>query len=681
MIKVLSKKVSDKIAAGEVIDRPVSIVKELTENAVDAGAENITVEIRNGGKTFIRVTDDGCGIEPEETETAFLRHATSKISRAEDLDAVESLGFRGEALASIAAVTRTTLVTKPGDRKTGCRLVIHGGTVIEKSAVGCPDGTTMVVTDLFYNTPARREFLKSDGAESTRIIDLVSELSVVYPGIRFQMINNGRTIFTTSGNGSMKQAVLAVYQLSEYRDLVEVDREAEGFRVTGCISRPSLNRPNRRNQYYYVNGRVVDSRVMEKGVTQGYRERLFEGRFPVVFLHLRTNPGTVDVNIHPNKKEVRFHDDKPVIRVISEAVRQALATDDAVIQASDYFRRQDKKTSEGVQEEADLRTLLASRREQTEQRMFVREERSGSEASDVPDLSGRRSSRKGPAEPKPDLRPDPAEQDLYRRIPDALREDAARRQEQRRGDSPECRPEGAASRPGSPEHRPEGPESRRKSPEPQPAAPAWKNIHDFDLEPEKRHPFSFDDLTITGCIFDTYITCVDENSFYMIDQHAAHERVFYERLVGEYLDSEKPGQQLLLPLILEAPVDLESSEYDWLEPLREMGYRIEPFGPRVYRIDTIPTFMSMTEAEGFVKEFMVSLDENETPRNTVVIDKLITKSCKSAVKAHDTLSGPEREALLEQLKRCRNPFSCPHGRPTFIRFTKYEIEKFFKRVQ
>ena len=227
--------------------------------------------------------------------------------------------------------------------------------------------------------------------------------------------------------------------------------------------------------------------------------------------------------------------------------------------------------------------------------------------------------------------------------------------------------------------RPDGP--RPGSPEPQPAAPAWKNIHDFDLEPEKRHPFSFDDLTITGCIFDTYITCVDENSFYMIDQHAAHERVFYERLVGEYLDSEKPGQQLLLPLILEAPVDLESSEYDWLEPLREMGYRIEPFGPRVYRIDTIPTFMSMTEAEGFVKEFMVSLDENETPRNTVVIDKLITKSCKSAVKAHDTLSGPEREALLEQLKRCRNPFSCPHGRPTFIRFTKYEIEKFFKRVQ
>ena len=524
MIKVLSKKVSDKIAAGEVIDRPVSIVKELTENAVDAGAENITVEIRNGGKTFIRVTDDGCGIEPEETETAFLRHATSKISRAEDLDAVESLGFRGEALASIAAVTRTTLVTKPGDRKTGCRLVIHGGTVIEKSAVGCPDGTTMVVTDLFYNTPARREFLKSDGAESTRIIDLVSELSVVYPGIRFQMINNGRTIFTTSGNGSMKQAVLAVYQLSEYRDLVEVDREAEGFRVTGCISRPSLNRPNRRNQYYYVNGRVVDSRVMEKGVTQGYRERLFEGRFPVVFLHLR-------------KKEVRFHDDKPVIRVISEAVRQALATDDAVIQASDYFRRQDKKTSEGVQEEADLRTLLASRREQTEQRMFVREERSGSEASDVRDLSGRRSSRKGPAEPKPYLRPDPAEQDLYRRIPDALREDAARRQEQCRGNNLECRPEGAASRPGSPEHRPEGPESRRESPEPQPAAPAWKNIHDFDLEPEKRHPFSFDDLTITGCIFDTYITCVDENSFYMIDQHAAHERVFYERLVGEYLDS------------------------------------------------------------------------------------------------------------------------------------------------
>lgn len=670
MIKVLSKKVSDKIAAGEVIDRPVSIVKELAENAVDAGAKNITVEIRNGGKTFIRVTDDGCGIEPEETETAFLRHATSKISRAEDLDAIVSLGFRGEALASIAAVTRTTLVTKPKERKTGCRLVIHGGTVIEKSAVGCPDGTTMVVTDLFYNTPARREFLKSDGAESTRIIDLVSELSVVYPGIRFQMINNGRTIFTTSGNGSMKQAVLAVYQLSEYRDLVEVDREADGFRVTGCISRPSLNRPNRRNQYFYVNGRVVDSNVMEKGVTQGYRERLFDGRFPVVFLHLRTNPEIVDVNIHPNKKEVRFHDDKPVIRVISDAVRLALATDEAVIHASDYFRLQDKKTEEGVQEETDLRALLASRRKQSEETMFVRES-GGQEAA---------GGRRGPGEPKPDLRPDPSERELYRRIPDALRNDAARREELRRGEGEEFRPEGTESGLKNSESRSAGPEIRSESPE-RPPAPAWKNIRDFDLVPEKRHPFSFDDLKITGCIFDTYITCEDENSFYMIDQHAAHERVFYEQLVGEYLDSEKPGQQLLLPLILEAPVDLESSEYDWLEPLREMGYRIEPFGPRVYRIDTIPTFMSMTEAEDFVKEFMVSLDENETPRNSVVIDKLITKSCKSAVKAHDVLSGPEREALLEQLKQCRNPFSCPHGRPTFIRFTKYEIEKFFKRVQ
>ena len=616
MIKVLEKQVADKIAAGEVIERPASIIKELVENSIDAGAGSITVEIKNGGKSYIRVTDDGCGIPQDELRTAFLRHATSKISMASDLDSITSLGFRGEALASIAAVTRTSMITKQRDSKTGSRIVIEGGEVICVESTGCPDGTTVVSTDLFYNTPARREFLKNDAHETAAVTELVSEMALAFSDRRFQLIVNGNVVFSTTGSGSIKDTVISVYRQREYRDLVEIAGEQGGYSIRGCISRPSLSRSSRKDQVFCVNGRVVESKVIEKGIRNGYRERLFEGRYPVVFLLIDTDPASIDVNIHPNKKEIRFHDENSVINAVSQTIIQGLASDEAVIKVGDYFH-QDNDRKPLKNEQVDIKNVLSSMREsaenteKTDYKTVIREDQNLTAADET-------------VEEEPHLYSSSSEPDT--------------------GYFPET------------------------------------TAGDFDLDPGKQL-FDFDELKLTGCIFDTYLTCEDSGAFYLIDQHAAHERVNYEKFVGNYLSEDKPSQPLLTPVTTDVDLSTAELEDEWLPELEKMGFHIEPFGPGTYIIKEIPVFMGITEAEAFVRDYAETLGDEMKHSNKIVIDRLITKSCKASVKAHDHLSMEEAEALLDELKKCRNPFSCPHGRPTFIRFTQYQIEKFFKRIQ
>lgn len=610
MIRVLEKNVADKIAAGEVIERPVSIVKELVENSIDSGADSIIVEIKNGGKSYIRVTDNGCGISRNEVETAFLRHATSKIETAKDLNAIETLGFRGEALASIAAVTHTELVTKTREEKVGAKLLIHGSEVLSNSGTGCPDGTTIIITDLFYNTPARQKFLKSDSAESGQIIDFMSQIALAYPNIRFRFINNGNIAFSTTGKGDVLNAILSVYKLSEYKDLVPVDHRENTGSITGYISKPSLSRTTRRNQIFFVNGRVVASKVIERGVSEGYKERLFEGRYPVAFLFIFTDPERLDVNIHPNKREVRFDNENEIIELVSHAVKEALGTKAAVIEAKNIFKDEVStpiKSKDKAENQIDIKQILSTKRE-------------------LPQV-------------KETLRP-------YK---ETLTEEQKQEQEQ-----PLVKEE-------------------REQTLPQKKA-------EISIEKPFLQPFDFDELELTGAIFGTYITAVDEKNFYLIDQHAAHERVFYEKLVSEYLASEKVRQPILTPIIIEVPLAVKENEYDWLDSLTEMGFTIEDFGQNSYVIREIPTFMDLSEAEDFVKIYVDNVTEGTNLNNTVVINKLITKSCKSAIKAHDYISMEEMKALLDQLKRCRNPFSCPHGRPTFIKFSQYEIERMFKRA-
>ena len=626
MIRVLDKSVADKIAAGEVIERPVSIVKELVENAVDSGARSIVTEIKNGGKSYIRVTDNGCGIPREEAETAFLRHATSKIRTAGDLSAIETLGFRGEALASIAAVTHTEMVTKTADAKSGTRILIHGGEVISSGPTGCPDGTTVLVTDLFYNTPARAKFLKSDSAESGRIINLISQIALAYPEIKFRLVNNGNILFSTAGNGDLLSAILSVYKLKEYEDLIPVNYSREKTRITGYISKPSLSRTSRKDQIFFVNGRVVESRVLERGVSEGYRERLFEGRFPVVFLFLQTDPADLDVNIHPNKRQVRFEREEETAELVAEAVRASLGTREAVIQAKDVFRNKvfanDEKED---REQVDIKQILKTKREESKR------------------ISDLQQFHKYEATQKRRVEEDRGEREIFP-VPYVSPAD------ERSIDETGKEKESVATKP------------------------------ELIIESPVLSPFDFDELHLTGSIFGTYITAVDEDSFYLIDQHAAHERVFYEKLVGEYMADEKLRQPILTPILIEVPPAVSESRYTWMDSLGEMGFSIEEFGQNSYIIREIPTFMDISEAEEFVHIYLDSITEGTDLNNTVVINKLITKSCKSAVKAHDYLSAEEMKSLIDQLKACRNPFSCPHGRPTFIKFSQYEIERMFKRT-
>ncbi len=606
MIKVLEKNVADKIAAGEVIERPISIVKELVENALDAGADNLVVEIKNGGKTYIRVTDNGCGIPCEEAETAFLRHATSKIETASDLDAIDTLGFRGEALASIAAVTRTELVTKTADSKTGTKLVLHGGSVILKEQTGCPDGTTIVVTDLFYNTPARLKFMKTDSAESGLIIDFISHMALAYKNVKFRLINNGKILFSTLGDGNRLNTILRVYNDVDARNMVPVSLKEDSIEIEGYISTPAFSKTTRGSQIYFVNGRVVGSKVIERGVNAGYKERLFEGRYPVTYLFLRVDPHTIDVNIHPNKREVRFDQEALVVDFISRAIRDALATKDAVVDAGNLFKDMDKKISPSKVYE---RVFEPFREKELENASEKKEEQV--------DIKQLLSTIGNPAPKVPSAKDIPHEEGI--------------------GPSIEI------------------------------------------YEPQLK-PFDFSELEITGVIFDTYITAVDGSNFYLIDQHAAHERIFYEKLVGEYENSEKARQPLLVPLIINISLAVSENRFDWLDALARMGFTIDEFGPDTFRITEIPMFMELSEAEDFVNQFIENITDSTNLSNKVVIDKLIMMSCKAAVKANDILSMDEIRVLIKDLSTCINPFSCPHGRPTFIRLTHYEIEKMFKRV-
>ena len=596
MIRLLDKSVSDKIAAGEVIERPISIVKELVENALDAGADSVVVEIKNGGKSYIRVTDNGCGIPSEEAETAFLRHATSKISTAADLDAIDTLGFRGEALASIAAVTRTEVITKTKGSKTGTRLILHGGRVITKEKTGCPDGTTIIVTDLFYNTPARLKFMKTDSAESGLIIDFMSQMALAYKDVKFRLINNGRILFSTPGDGNRLNTILRVYHDVDSRNMVPVCHSEDSISVDGYISTPAFSKTTRGSQIYFVNGRVVSSKVIEKGVSEGYRERLFEGRYPVVYLFLHVDPHTIDVNIHPNKREVRFNEESMITDFIARAIRDALSSEDAVVDAGNIFKGRENSISSSKVYERVFEPL----REKTEEKQV--------------DIKQILSTIENPYKAKTESE---SESESESKIPIY--------------------------------------------------APKFK-------------PFDFSQLKVTGVIFDTYITAVDESNFYLIDQHAAQERIFYEKLVGEYESAEKVRQPLLVPLVINVSLSVSENSFHWLDALSRMGFTVNEFGPGTFRITEIPMFMELSEAEDFINQFIDNINERTNLSNSVVIDKLIMMSCKAAVKANDKLSDGEVKALINDLSSCINPFSCPHGRSTFIRLTRYEIEKMFKRV-
>ena len=613
MIRVLSKNVADKIAAGEVVERPLSIVKELVENAIDANADSIIVEIQNGGKTYIRVTDNGCGIPADEVLLAFKRHATSKIETDKDLEKIETLGFRGEALASVAAVSRIEMITKTSAEKTGTRVRIEGSEVVANAPTGCPDGTTIIVTDLFYNTPARQKFMKSDAAESTLIIDLISKLALAYASIRMRLVSNGNTLFSTQGKGNLLNAILTVYSREISDHLIPVCAQRDDLELTGYVSPPGYSKSNRKMQIFFVNGRVVSSKVMDKGVSDAYFDKLFDSRYPICFLFLKAAPDKLDVNIHPNKKEVRFDDERLVTDFLSEAIRKALAVKEAIPEVKLPASEVKPNNPFQLKEAPDHDFLPAFKEEaQSESNEFLKSQK---QQVDIKNLLST-------------IRKEDEELEREKQI-EFLKEDSA---------------------------------------------PYAQNAH-------KSVPQSFDMTALTqmGSIFATYLIAADEDSLYLIDQHAAHERVFFEQLMGQYKNSEKLQQTILTPFIINVSYAVKNDAFDWLDTLSGVGFDLEEFGPKAFLVKAVPMFMSFEEANTFIEYFLDNISETTDLSDPVKIEKIISASCKNAVKANDRLTSEEIRQLIADLARCENPYSCPHGRPTFIKLTKDEIEKMFKR--
>lgn len=637
MIKVLEKNIADKIAAGEVVDRPLSIVKELVENSIDAGATSITCEIKNGGKDYIRITDDGIGIAPCEMSLAFLRHATSKISYEADLEAIKTLGFRGEALASIAAVSRIKMISKTRDEKTGALLKISGGEVMEEARVGAPDGTSIVVSDLFYNTPARLKFMKSAAAEASLIIDFVSKAALAYSHIKFRLINNETILFASNGKSDKYKNILNIYS-KEYADrLIHVTKETENISIEAYISKPDLTKTSRRQQIFFVNGRVISSKVLDVAIAEGYKERLFEGRYPVAFLFLNIKPELLDVNIHPNKKEVRFDDDEAVREFVADAIRQKLRS----LNASPSITKKNTQIEVAFKEPVEYiecRGETAFARDKDKcggETVFVRDNDENVEIIREDSIVYGQTGN--------------SLVDLHRGVP------FARYKDEEQIDLKSLLSTLSAS-------------DEEES----------LDSDNFDYKEDDK--LNINELKILTVIFNTYILATYDDKVYFIDQHAAHERIYYEKFLKQYKSGEHFHQAILLPIIREVTPALAAFDSEWLELLDKLGFTLEPFGDRTYRLTEIPVFMQISEAESVLDYFLDNIKEGRDIDNFVKIDKLIMRSCKSAVKANDKLSRIECEALLTDLNNCENPYSCPHGRPTFIKLGKNEIEKMFKRI-
>ncbi len=729
-IAELPKQLADKIAAGEVVERPLSIVKELVENSIDAGATFITVEIKKGGKSYIRVTDNGCGIPKAEVKMAFRRHATSKITQLRDLDSIVTLGFRGEALASIAAVSRTEIITKSPDEEIGTSVTNEGGVISAISDTGCPNGMTIIVSDLFYNTPARLKFLKKDNTESTLIIDFVTKIALAYPWIRVRLINNGSTLFTTPGRGDRFSAIATVYDPHTAERMIRIDAQNdETMKMEGYISPPEYTKNNRKSQIFFVNGRYVQSRILEKAVSDAYRQRLFEGRYPMVFLFLDISPGLLDVNIHPNKREIRFDDEERVWNFVTHVIKEGLQGQEAVgsisfkkdkkEEKSRYSNEEGEKAAKNkteTQTQMDIRSLLREKRSERGYGQVAGSSIVSAPSAFMDDVDDSESGKNHATERKAGQFSEVSSlNDKTGRTGQGLEafgrqssklSEKSEEEEVVKADGTESS-ENASGLSGQPQRsaEPESsgqisniselnssagldaeevcenqmPYSSEISAEEQKDRRLHENIFAPENAPVEYVPFDISTIKPVGSIFATYILGVSDDTFYMIDQHAAHERIFYEKLTREYYGQQKASQLITIPIRLDVEYSVKNREEEWIGFLEGIGFEIEEFGPKNYAVKAIPMYMSYEEAEAFLRDFLDSLDDPRAFRDRRTAGKILTKACKSAVKANDRLDPLEINQLLRDLAAAANPFSCPHGRPTIVKMTRREIEALFKR--
>ena len=690
-IQVLDQKTIDQIAAGEVIERPSSVVKELVENSIDAGATAVTVEIRDGGTSFIRVTDNGSGIDRDQVAVAFLRHSTSKIRVVEDLFHVASLGFRGEALSSIASIAMVELITKTRDADAGVRYVIEGGAEKKLEDMAAPDGTTFLVRSLFYNTPARRKFLKSPMTEAGYISDLMERLALSRPDISFQFINNGQTKLHTSGNHNLKDVIYHIYGREIAANLAEIDAEQGPVRITGFIGKPAVSRGNRGFENYFINGRYIKSNVIARGIEEGYRTFMMQHKYPFTALHFTIDGGLLDVNVHPTKMELRFSNQEQLYRFVRETVHQGLMGRQLIPEVKLNEDEPVKKAEDKPALENEINPVSTMARQ-------------GSAAA---------TAKPEPAKPQqPQAAPTPQERNLEYFMAQMRKRVNAEFEEKKVAKQVEAKPvlkedsifsneELAMLEPKIEKRQQEQPvvQVEEKTPVPERAvepgilredgvyrvtriekAPdtAYEQQDLFDHR--LLNPKTKSDIIIIGQLFETYWLVQFEDKFYMIDQHAAHEKVLYERTVKTLASKEITSQMVSPPMILTLNMQEAAKLAEYQDYFQELGFEIEPFGGKEYAVSAVPANLYGLAEKDLFMELLDDLEYVSGKNTEMILDKIASMSCKAAVKGNQRLSTAEAKELIEELLTLDNPYNCPHGRPTIISMSKQEIEKKFKRI-
>lgn len=633
-IVVLDELTVNKIAAGEVVERPASVIKEMVENSIDAGATQISVEIRRGGITYIRISDNGSGIAPDDILLAFEKHATSKITCGEDLNSIQTLGFRGEALSSISAVAKVEVTTRVKGAPSGVKVAIHGGTLMENTTCGCPEGTTFVVRELFFNTPARYKFLKKDVTEASHVIDCVERIALAHPEIAFRLINNGSEVLRTRGDGSLKNAIYSIYGKDVVAQVKEVFFEDKGVTIKGYVGGIGTATASRGRQSLFINGRYVKSKLINAAIDEAYSTLMMRGKYPFLVLDIQLLPTYVDVNVHPTKMEVRFSEDGNVYRWVYNAIQSAL------------FKKEMPETAEEPE--------VVQQVEQPKPKMHI-------EHANI---------TRPVATPTPEPTPTPvapAKTKLYTTPFDWKSKLEVREERAEYKEAVQTLPI------AEPVIEPVAEEVKAPKTEKVVAVPVEDFSTEYKILKEARY---------IGQIFETFLILQYGEQMILLDQHAAHERVLYEKIKAEYESAEVASQQLLTPVV----VELSKSEYQTYEGCKDyfsqVGFGIEPFGEDCIVIRETPTFVEIAHAKEVVLSILqTGLEEGKNAgKITLDAEAMHQKACKAAVKANHALNPMEVRTLLDSMMALKNPFTCPHGRPITIQMSKGELERKFKRI-
>lgn len=688
-IHILDNSTIDKIAAGEVVERPASVVKELVENAMDAGARAVTVEIKEGGIEFIRVTDDGSGIEKPQVKNAFLRHATSKISNISDLMSLQSMGFRGEALSSIAAVSRVELITKTKNDMTGIRYCLEGAKETEYEEIGAPDGTTFIVRNLFFNTPARRKFLKTAMTEGSYVTDLLEHMALARPEISFKYIINGQTKFFTNGDGDMRAIIYRIFGRDIANEMMEFQTSDNGISIKGFLGKPVLNRANRNFENYFVNNRYIKSKIISKALEEGYQSYMMQHRYPFCVVHITVPPDSVDVNVHPTKMEVRFSNQTELYKIIAEGISDFLAGQEMIPAATpgkdDKADRDKKGKNEKIPSapepfEKERRLSEAVNASERIINMLREDNNYGK-----PTYAQFPQQNRGHQKNDRISQRDNGNENFF--VDNRADKSTQPHQPTQLGTETTI-PQGIQSQQSMLQAMPKiiGGESRPENP----AKNVIKASEQVFIEkPEQLNFFDEKLLTrearqeyrIVGQVFDTYWIIEYRDKLLIIDQHAAHEKVKYEQILKKVQDNEIYTQTLTPPVVINVTPREAGLIKEYEKYFAELGFVIEDFGMNSYAIRGVPLDLFSYNIKELFEEIVTQMSESPIKGVPDIIrEKIASMACKAAVKGNNSLSYEEMDTLIEQLLELDNPYNCPHGRPTIISMSKYEIEKKFKRV-